>query len=401
MAIIRITPRKGSLFLGVCLLLTIFAFSLPSYSQQNIRVGAQRTELYLPLLKGKNVAIVGNQTSQVQRNVLLPEYLISKGIKVVRLFSPEHGFRGTYDAGKSVTSSVDTVTKLPITSLYGNKKRPSRKDLDGIDILLFDLQDVGTRFYTYISTMHYVMEACNECSIPVVILDRPNPNDYVDGPLLEADCKSFIGMHPIPLLHGLTIGELALMINGEGWLQKKDKINEVTVIPIEGWKHGQPYSITTPPSPNLRTNWAIHLYPSLCLFEATIMSVGRGTDNPFTCIGYPDKRFGKYTFVPKPQLGALQPKYRDKTCYGERFDSNSMKGFNLAVFIRYYKQAEKLGYNLVERKRTFELLVGNKRLLQQIVQGKSEQEIRASWKTDLNNYRKLRQKYLLYPSVDS
>lgn len=394
----RDSPRR--LFLGIFWLLYVLSFPKSGFSQAcpgDIVPGAQRTELWLPLLEGKRVGVIGNQTSLVKGDTLLPEYLLAKDVQVVRLFSPEHGFRGEADAGEEVGSGRDPVSGLPVISLYGAKKKPSHEDLRGIEVLIFDLQDVGTRFYTYVSTMHYAMEAAAENGIPIVVLDRPNPNDFVDGPLLEADCKSFIGMHPIPILHGLTVGELALMINGEGWLSGGRRCH-LSVIPVKGWTHGQPYSLPIPPSPNLRSDGAVRLYPSLCLFEATVMSVGRGTENPFTCVGYPDRRFGDFSFVPQPGVGDKNPKHRGKRCFGERFDSDKLvKGFELSIFLQYFRLAERLGYSLVDRKRTFELLIGNKRLLGQIERGDSEEVITKRWEKDLKKYRELRKKYLIYP----
>ncbi len=365
---------------------------------RGIVVGAERMDKIIPLTKGKRIGIIGNHTSIVgDRGSLLPEVLIDKGVNVVKLFSPEHGFRGNIDAGKSIASSIDKKTGLPIVSLYGNHKKPTARDLENIDVLLFDLQDVGTRFYTYISTMHYCMEAAAEQGILFIVLDRPNPNDYIDGPILRANCRSFIGIHPIPVLHGLTVGELAQMINGEKWLNSKKKSCQLIVIPVKGWQHGQKYILPVAPSPNLKSDAAIRLYPSLCLFEATILSVGRGTDDPFTMIGYPDKRIGTYTFTPAPQQGATNPKHKKKKCYGVNYkDSISSGGLSIAPFISFYRLTKKLGYELVDRPRTLELLIGNKRFLHEIEKGMSEEDIKNLWKEELRQYRTLRRKYLIY-----
>lgn len=363
-------------------------------------VGAERSDILLPMLKGKRVAIVGNHTSRVSEETLLPEALLAEGVQVVRLFSPEHGFRGTADAGEVVKNGIDPITKLPVVSLYGSRKKPTPEELKDVDVLLFDLQDVGTRFYTYISTMHYAMEAAAESGIPFVVLDRPNPNDFVAGPIREASCRSFISMHPIPILHGLTVGELALMINGEGWLSTSSPC-EVHIVPLLGWQHGDLYQLPVPPSPNLRSPESIAHYPTLCLFEATILSVGRGTEDPFTLLGHPDKRFGDYTFVPQSRLGAKKPKYKGKICYGKSFkELPPRKPFDVALFIEYYQLANRIGYKVVDRKRTFELLVGNKHLLNQIEKGMTAEEIEATWQRDLDEYRTLRKKYLLYPDYE-
>lgn len=366
----------------------------------SLQVGAERIGLYLPLIKDKRIGIVSNHTGRVGNSgTLLADTLLSLGQNVVKLYSPEHGYRGTDDAGASVADGKDTPTGLPVVSLYGKHRKPSRKDLADIDILLFDLQDVGARFYTYISTLHYVMEAAAEAGIPLIVLDRPNPCDHVAGPVLEKDCASFIGMHRIPLLHGLTMGELARMINEEGWLEPASLRCDLTIIRMKGWRHGDAYSLPIPPSPNLKSDKAVALYPSLCLFEATIMSVGRGTSDPFTAIGYPDKRFGKPIFTPVAMPGASNPKHKGKRCYGEVFTPESLDacGFDLAPFIRFYRKASQAGFQLVDRKRTFELLVGNKQTLKQIESGMSAEQISATWEPSLKGYRALRSRYLLYP----
>lgn len=372
--------------------------STTEHSLATLSVGAERLELYLPLVAGKSIGIVSNHTGRVGTNgTLLPDTLLALKQNVVRLFSPEHGFRGTSDAGRKVKDMIDSPTGLSIISLYGDKKKPNKEDLRGIDVLLFDLQDVGTRFYTYISTLHYVMEAAAEHNIPLIVLDRPNPNDFIDGPLLTSSCRSFVGMHPIPLLHGLTIGELALMINEEQWLSPRGLKCHLTIIPIKGWKHGDPYSLPINPSPNLNSDDALRLYPSLCLFEATIMSVGRGTDMPFTCIGYPDERMGNYTFIPRSKVGASNPKYNGKKCYGEEFASHpTIVGFNLSPLLKYHKKAKEMGYTLIDRSRMFDLLAGSPDLRKQIEAEWSEDTIRASWKKNLEQYKKLHARYLIY-----
>ncbi|WP_390892537.1 exo-beta-N-acetylmuramidase NamZ domain-containing protein [Porphyromonas endodontalis] len=302
--LLRVIPFVlGVLFVGAPKL-----FATPTLPPTSIQVGAERLDQLLPLLRGKRVGLVSNHTGVIGTNQRpLVDSLLALNIEVCRLFSPEHGFRGTANAGASVASGKDALTGLPIISLYGNNKKPKRNQIADLDLILFDLQDVGTRFYTYISTMHYVMEAAAEAHITVVILDRPNPNDYIDGPLLTPSCQSFIGMHPIPVLHGLTVGELALMINGERWLAGGIQC-DLRVVPIKGWQHGDSYTLPVAPSPNLKTPEAIRLYPSLCFFEATILSVGRGTPNPFTALGYPNKELGEYLFTPKALQGATDAK---------------------------------------------------------------------------------------------
>lgn len=365
-----------------------------------LRVGAERMELLLPALEGKRVALMANQSSVVgAQQVHLLDTLLSSGVDVRRIFVPEHGFRGTVDAGKYVKDGKDLRTGVPIISLYGRNKKPSPAQLSDVDVVVYDLQDVGTRFYTYISSMHYLMEALSEGGKTLVVCDRPNPNDYVDGPLLEADCRSFVGMHPIPVLHGLTVGELAGMINGEGWLPAGRKC-ALTVIPIEGWHHGQPYQLPVRPSPNLPDARSVELYPSLCLLEASILSVGRGTDAPFRILGYPHRSFGSYRFVPEPKAGAdSQPKHQGKACYGVDLTGEDFpRGqFSLKYILHFHQLAKRRGLKLIDRKRTFEILAGNKRLLSQIEQGMSEAEIRATWQSDLAKYQQMRQRYLLYP----
>lgn len=361
-------------------------------------------ELLLPKLKGKRVALMVNQSSLVgPRQTHLLDTLLTSGVHVARVFVPEHGFRGTVDAGKYVRNGRDARTGTPIVSLYGRIKRPTPEMLRGVDVLLFDLQDVGTRFYTYISSMHYLMEAAAEQGKTIIVADRPNPNDYIDGPVLESDCRSFVGMHPIPIVHGLTVGELALMINGEGWLRGRRRCR-LEVIPMQGWSHGDSYTLPVRPSPNLADARAVELYPSLCLFEATIMSLGRGTDAPFRMLGYPHEQFGTHTFVPEVRVGAdSNPRYRGQVCYGVDLTTASLPARQLSLrwLLHYQRVAEAQGLELIDRARMFELLAGNKRLASQIRQGLSEQEIRASWEADLARYRTLRSKYLLYPDYPS
>ena len=364
-----------------------------------VTVGAERMELLLPTLQGKRVALMVNQSSLVgSTGTHLVDTLLSQGINIVRLFVPEHGLRGKVDAGKNVRSGVDEKTGLPVVSLYGQRKRPTPEMLADIDLLVFDLQDVGTRFYTYISSMHYLMEACAEEGKTFVVCDRPNPNDFVDGPILQPDCRSFVGVDPLPIAHGLTVGELALMIDGERWL-RGGRSCSLKVIPLVGWSHGEPYELPVRPSPNLPNSQAIALYPSLCLFEATIMSVGRGTDKPFQALGHPNAGFGQLVFTPRIKVGEdSNPRYKGKPCYGIDYREKGLpKGqISLAPLIDLYRKAESLGLQLINQRQLFDLLAGTKTLRSQLASGLSEAEIRASWGADLEAYRRLRAKYLLY-----
>ena len=356
-------------------------------------------ELLLPSLQGKRVALMVNQSSLVgSTGTHLVDTLLSQGINIVRLFVPEHGLRGKVDAGKNVRSGVDEKTGLPVVSLYGQRKRPTPEMLADIDLLVFDLQDVGTRFYTYISSMHYLMEACAEEGKTFVVCDRPNPNDFIDGPILEPDCRSFIGVDPLPVAHGMTVGELALMIDGEHWLRGGNTCH-VKVIPMAGWSHGDPYELPVRPSPNLPNSRSIELYPSLCFFEATIMSVGRGTSKPFQAIGYPDKRFGSIVYTPQIKIGEdSNPRHKGKLCYGTDYTSVSLPKRQIALgpLLDYYRKADSLGLQLINQRQLFDLLAGTKKLRQQLSSGLSEEEIRASWQADLKDFQAKRARYLLY-----
>lgn len=364
-----------------------------------VTVGAERMELLLPTLQGKRVALMVNQSSLVgSTGTHLVDTLLSQGINIVRLFVPEHGLRGKVDAGKNVRSGVDEKTGLPVVSLYGQRKRPTPEMLADIDLLVFDLQDVGTRFYTYISSMHYLMEACAEEGKTFVVCDRPNPNDFIDGPILEPDCRSFIGVDPLPVAHGMTVGELALMIDGERWLRGGNTCH-VKVIPMAGWSHGDPYELPVRPSPNLPNSRSIELYPSLCFFEATIMSVGRGTSKPFQAIGYPDKRFGSIVYTPQIKLGEdSNPRHKGKLCYGTDYTSVSLPKRQIALgpLLDYYRKADSLGLQLINQRQLFDLLAGTKKLRQQLSSGLREEEIRASWQAGLKDFQAKRARYLLY-----
>lgn len=368
-------------------------------TQDSILTGAQQTIAYLETLKGKQIAIVGNPTSVVfsskHKAVHLVDTLLSHNINIKKVFAPEHGFRGTVDAGEVVKDGLDLQTGLPITSLYGKNKKPSAEMLAGLDMVIFDIQDVGARFYTYISTLHYIMEACAEENIPVLILDRPNPNGhYVDGPVLDMKYKSFVGMHPVPIVHGMTIGEYAQMINGEKWLENGIQC-AINVIPLKNYTHQTPYSLPIKPSPNLPNDTSINLYPSLCLFEGTSFSVGRGTDMQFQVFGSPKFLQKEFYFTPKPNLGAKNPKFNTKICYGRDLRNNlTEKMLNFTYIIEAYES--------IEEKTTFftpffTTLAGNKILQEQIESGKNIEQIRNSWQKDLDAYKMIRTKYLLYP----
>ena len=383
-------------------------FFIPSYSNsfQNIaknnseintvilKTGADNYEKYLPLLKDKKVGIVTNQTGILSNKTHLVDFLLEKKIAVQTIFAPEHGFRGTADAGEHVVDGKDPKTGLSIISLYGDNKKPKPAQLAGIDIMLFDLQDVGARFYTYISSLHYVMEACAENGIPLIILDRPNPNGrIVDGPLLEKEFTSFVGMHPIPLLHGMTIGEYAKMINGEKWL--KDGVQcKLTVIPCSDYKREMDYSILAKPSPNLPNDQSINLYASLCLFEGTNVSMGRGTEKQFQIYGSPFLTKTNFSFIPKPNFGAKDPLYSGKECFGEDLTAHpKVNRLELKWLLKAYE-------NTSDKTKFFNAfftkLAGTKKLQQQIESGISEEKIRESWKNDLESFKKMRTKYLIY-----
>lgn len=366
-----------------------------------VKNGADRLEELFPLLENKRISLVVNPTSLVQ-NVHLLDTLYNKGMHITQVFAPEHGFRGDADAGEFIKNGKDYRTQVPIISLYGKNKKPQPAQLQQTDIMIFDIQDVGARFYTYISTMFYVMQACAENNKELIILDRPNPCDYVDGPVLDMKYKSFVGILPIPILHGCTIGELAQMINGEGWLGNNLQC-PLKVITIEDWKHGQPYSLPVKPSPNLPNDQAIALYPSLCPFEGTSVSVGRGTDFPFQIIGSPTTKNLKFRFMPHSMKGSdKHPLHQDTYCYGLNLSSekNIPKGFSLQYVIQFYnyfqnltKHAEK---EFFTRPHWFDLLMGTNQVRLDILKNKTEEQIRSAWQKKLNQYKEIRKKYLLY-----
>ena len=379
------------------ILLILLGYALALNAQ--IRNGADQTEKLIPLLNGKRTALVVNQTSVVgSTHIHLLDTLLSLGIEVKKVFAPEHGFRGQADAGETVKNGRDVKSGLPILSLYGKNKKPTPTQLSDIDVVVFDIQDVGARFYTYISTMHYVMEACAENNKQLIVTDRPNPCDYVDGPIRELSKKSFVGMHPIPVLHGCTVGELAQMINGEGWLKGKMKC-KLTVIPVEGWKHGEPYSLPIKPSPNLPNDQSIALYASLCPFEGTSVSVGRGTYMPFQIYGSPVLS-SSYSFTPKSLPGFdKNPLHKDTPCYGKDLrKAEAPQGLTLSYVIDAYLAYRKAGKTeaFFTRPSWFDLLMGTNKVRLGIIAGKDEATIRSEWQEELNQYKEMRKKYLLY-----
>ncbi len=362
-----------------------------------IVVGAEQSGLYLDSLKGKNVGLVVNQSSLVNGKHLL-DFLLENKIQVKKIFAPEHGFRGNIDRGDHVKTEIDVLTGIPIVSMFGKNRRPTNEQLKDIDVMVFDIQDAGARFFTYISSMHEVMEACAINQKPLFVLDRPNPlGDYVDGPIRKKGFKSFVGMHPIPVVHGLTVGELAKMINGEKWLENGRQC-KLTIIKVKNYEHSMPYVLPVKPSPNLPNHLSIRLYPSLCFFEATPVSIGRGTQFPFQVIGFPDKNFGDSLFIPQDIKGMqMNPIQDGKVCYGidlREINPDTTK-FTLKYVIDFYKKFNQKN-KFFTRRKWFNLLAGNDILIQQIEAGLTEVEIKASWKKDLNNYLKIRDKYLLY-----
>ncbi|HYQ56551.1 MAG TPA: DUF1343 domain-containing protein [Draconibacterium sp.] len=368
--------------------------------QTEISVGADRSSLYLPLLKDKNTGLVVNNTS-IAKGEHLVDFLLEKGVAVQKIFAPEHGFRGDVSAGGEVEDGLDKSTGLPIFSLYGNQKKPTKEHLEGLDVVIFDIQDVGCRFYTYISTLHYVLEACTENEIPLIVLDRPNPNgDYVAGPIRKDAFKSFVGLDPLPIVHGCTVGELAKMINEEGWHSAEKKC-DLTVIPVENYEHSMHYSLPVRPSPNLPNDLSVRLYPSLCFFEATSVSVGRGTDFPFQVLGGLDKNLGSFEFTPRSIEGvALNPLNKDKKCYGIDLRTlDEVPEFTLKYFLDFYYKFEN-ETDFLTRENWLNLLAGTDLLIEQIRNGESEATILNSWQTELNAYKHIRKKYLIYPDFE-
>ncbi len=372
------------------------ALETPSQKIKNlaIKTGAENYETYLPLFENKKIGIVTNPTGIVENKKHLVDFLIEKKVDLQKIYAPEHGFRGTADAGEIIKDGKDIKTNLPIISLYGNNKKPKSEQLAGIDIMLFDIQDVGARFYTYISTLHYVMEACAENNIELLVLDRPNPNgSIIDGPVLEMQQKSFVGMHPIPVLHGMTIGEYAKMINGEKWLANGIQC-KLKVVPCTYYNREMKYNLPVKPSPNLPNDQSINLYASLCFFEGTNVSVGRGTEKQFQIYGSPFLLKTDFSFTPIPNFGAKEPMHKDILCYGEDLIKiKKVTRLELKWLLKAYANTSDKAIFFND---FFTKLAGTKKLQEQIVNGVSEKEIRKSWEVDLNAFKEMRKKYLIY-----
>jgi len=386
--------KDSKMTLLLCLIFS-FLFSVNAQDRNQIIVGANQLENYLPFLEEKRVAIVANQTSMVD-DVHLVDTLLSNSVAVVQAFAPEHGFRGKADAGAIVMDEIDQKTGIPIISLYGKHKKPSKGDLTGVDLVIFDIQDVGARFYTYISTLHYVMEACAENNIPLLVLDRPNPNGhYVDGPILDTTFHSFVGMHPVPVVHGMTVAEYAQMINGEYWLQDSVQC-DLSWVTCKNYSHNNSYDLPVKPSPNLPNAQSIAWYPSLCFFEGTDVSVGRGTQKQFQIVGSPYLEEVNIQFTPISSDGARYPKHENKLCFGWDLSSQKApKGIHLDYILDAYR-----GYQEVDRaffNSFFDKLAGGETLRMQIVAGLTSQQIKATWKEGLESFKIIRNKYLIYP----
>jgi uncharacterized protein YbbC (DUF1343 family) len=364
---------------------------------KKIQVGAEQDATYLPLLKDKKVALVVNQSSRVNDQHLL-DYLLSQNINVVRIFAPEHGFRGDYDAGAHVENAIDPTTGIAITSIYGSNKKPAKSLMDEIDLVIFDIQDVGVRFYTFISSMHYMMEAAAESNTQFMLFDRPNPNGrFVDGPILDKQFQSFVGMHPIPVLHGMTLAEIAKMIKGEGWINQADNLS-LTTIANQHYTRDMPYALPIAPSPNLPNNQAIQLYPSLCFFEATPVSIGRGTVFPFQVLGHDKVPLGQFEFTPVSTPGAaLNPKLKGQLLFGQDLRQSNIQGLDLDVLITAYQQFNHAGLTFFSRAGFMDKLAGTDSLRLAIEQGKTAEQIKDEWQQDLQAFRALRKPYLLYP----
>ena len=381
----------------IILLFGLLLAPLGAPAQDRIETGAEQTGRYLPLLEGRRVGIMTNHTGTVGRTHLV-DTLRSLGVDIRVVFAPEHGFRGQADAGESVASYRDRKTGIDVVSVYGSTKRPPDSIMQRLDVLLFDIQDVGLRYYTYLSSMHYLMEACAANGKRLIVLDRPNPNGfYVDGPVLEAKHRSFVGMHPIPVVHGMTLGELARMIDGEGWLRDGLRC-KLTVIPCRGYTHRSRYRLPTAPSPNLPNMRAVYLYPSLCFFEGTPVSLGRGTDFPFQAYGHPELQ-GDFSFTPRSNAGAKNPPLKDKLCHGVDLRTSPSderiweRGVDLGYVIDCYRQL-----NLGEKFFTpmFDRLTGTDYVRQMILQGAGADRIKARWADDVKRFKQTRKPYLLY-----
>jgi uncharacterized protein YbbC (DUF1343 family) len=385
---------------NILMLIFLFFFSEINSENKNIKVGAEKIYKYNSFISDKKIGLLVNHTSMVENKHLI-DTLLSLNHKIEKIFSPEHGFTGKIERGKSVngdTLLIDSI-KIPIISMYGKNRIPTNSDLNGLDIIIFDIQDVGARFYTYISAMHNMMQKCADLGIKFLVFDRPNPNgNYIDGPVLDTLYRSYIGMHPIPIVHGCTVGELAMMIKGEKWIDNAEKL-DLEIIKIDNWNHNDKYKLPIRPSPNLPNQKSIILYPSLCLFEQTIVSIGRGTDYPFQVIGHPHYKEKKFSFFPKSLSEESRPKFEGEEVFGIDLRNNEAKReLNIKYLIDFYN-------NLKEDKndffgKYFYRIAGNKNLETQIKKGLSEKDIRVSWEKDINDYKKMRKKYLLYKDFE-
>jgi uncharacterized protein YbbC (DUF1343 family) len=361
----------------------------------DLRTGADQLDVLLPKLAGQRVALMVNHTARVGKNHLA-DTLKSRGVNLVKIFGPEHGFRGTADAGEEIKDGIDAKTGIPVVSLYGKNYKATPEQVADVDLIVFDIQDVGVRFFTYISSLHYLMETCAENNKKLIVLDRPNPNgSFVDGPVRKPEQKSFVGMHPIPIAHGMSIGEYARMINGEGWLTNQGTCS-LEVIPMKNWKHTDTYAVPLRPSPNLPNDHAIGMYPSTCLFEGTALSIGRGTHNPFEVTGHPDLKGQPYTFTPVPIDGMdKDPKLKNQECHGLDMRSVPLpKEVTLKYLIQMYQAFPDKDKFFIPY---FDKLAGNSTLKEQIRGGMSEKDIKATWKSELDAFKLIRAKYILYP----
>lgn len=381
-----------------CFNLPVFANTSVNVSvEKNIIVGAEQVKQYLPRLRGKNIALVVNQTSKVFDNHLV-DVLLKENIAIKMIFAPEHGFRGNRDAGEKFDSSIDTKTGIPLVSLYGKNRKPSLILMKKLDVIVFDIQDVGVRFYTYISTMHYMMEVAADAGVEFMVLDRPNPNGaFVDGPILEEEFRSFVGMHPIPLLHGMTVAELALMINGEGWLTS-DKALALSVVKVKNYQRNLAYSLPIKPSPNLPNAQSIALYPSLAFFEATPISIGRGTSFPFQVIGHDNIHIGDFSFTPVSTPGAAsKPKFMAIKLLGQDLRQVESYGLDLGFILHWYKAFAEQDVTFFTSPKFMDKLAGTDKLRKAIMSGQSAEQIKLSWQAGISHFKQKRKPYLLYP----
>jgi len=371
-----------------------------SYQNSEIKVGSEKMNEYLNKISNKSVGLLVNHSSSVSSTHLI-DTLISKNINIKKIFSPEHGFTGNIERGKKVNGDTLIIDNkiIPIISMYGKSRIPTKESMKGLDIVIFDIQDVGTRFYTYISAMHNMMNICAELGISLIVLDRPNPNSgYIDGPVLDMEYQSYIGMHEIPIVHALTVGELAMMIKGEKWIRNSEKL-KLSVIKIDNWDHKKEYKLPIRPSPNLPNQQSILLYPSLCLFEQTIVSIGRGTPYPFQVIGHPNYDNKSFSFTPKSVTEESKPKLENEKCFGIDLKKIKVKKeLNIKYLIDFYNRLKSTNSNFFGK--YFYRIAGNKILENQIKDGISEREIRLSWKADIDKYKKIRKKYLLYKDFE-